>query len=169
VSSMSDLKQTGAEIDMTSAFLEVVERAAVACAHTMGQGDRHRSDQVAVESMRATLDRVPIDGRVVIGEGERDEAPMLFIGEKVGSGEGPLIDIALDPLEGTTITAKGLTNALAVVAMAEEGGFLNAPDVYMDKIAVGGGLPDNVVDLDETPEANLKNLAVAKNVDVSDF
>jgi fructose-1,6-bisphosphatase II / sedoheptulose-1,7-bisphosphatase len=104
----------------------------------------------------------------VIGEGERDEAPMLYIGEKVGAG-GPKIDIALDPLEGTTITAKGGSNALAVIAMAEEGGFLNAPDVYMDKIAVGGGLPAGVVDLDASPAENLKNLAKAKHVDVSDL
>jgi fructose-1,6-bisphosphatase II / sedoheptulose-1,7-bisphosphatase len=105
---------------------------------------------------------------VVIGEGERDEAPMLYIGEKVGLG-GPKIDIALDPLEGTTITAKGGTNAMAVIAMAEEGGFLHAPDVYMDKIAVGGGLPDGVVDLDASPAENLKNLAKAKKVDVADL
>ena len=149
--------------------VRVTEAAALAASRLMGRGDEKAADQVAVDAMRTALNGLSIQGTVVIGEGERDEAPMLFIGEKVGSGEGPLIDIALDPLEGTTITAKGLTNALAVVAMAEEGGFLNAPDVYMDKIAVGGGLPDNVVDLDETPEANLKNLAVAKNVDVSDL
>ena len=149
--------------------VRVTEAAALAASRLMGRGDEKAADQVAVDAMRTALNGLSIQGTVVIGEGERDEAPMLFIGEKVGSGAGPLIDIALDPLEGTTITAKGLTNALAVVAMAEEGGFLNAPDVYMDKIAVGGGLPDNVVDLDETPEANLKNLAVAKNVDVSDL
>jgi len=106
---------------------------------------------------------------VVIGEGERDEAPMLYIGEKVGSGHGPKIDIALDPLEGTTITAKGLTNALAVVAMAEAGGFLNAPDVYMDKIAVGGGLPSELVDLDQEPAKNLAALAKAKKMEVRDL
>jgi fructose-1,6-bisphosphatase II / sedoheptulose-1,7-bisphosphatase len=115
------------------------------------------------------LNSLAIQGTVVIGEGERDEAPMLYIGEKVGLGEGPEIDIALDPLEGTTITAKGLTNSLAVIAMAEHGGFLNAPDVYMDKIAVGGGLPVGVVDLDQTPEENLKSLAKAKKVDVEDL
>ncbi len=109
-----------------------------------------------------------IDGTVVIGEGERDEAPMLYIGEKVGTG-GPKIDIALDPLEGTTISAKGVPNALAVIAMAEDGGFLNAPDVYMDKIAVGGGLPEGVVDLDATPAENLNDLAKAKKVDVADL
>jgi fructose-1,6-bisphosphatase II / sedoheptulose-1,7-bisphosphatase len=118
--------------------------------------------------MRRALNSLAIDGTVVIGEGERDEAPMLYIGEKVGQG-GPKVDIALDPLEGTTITAKGGQNALAVIAMAEQGGFLNAPDVYMDKIAVGGGLPDGVVDLDMKPEENLKNLAKAKGVDLSDL
>jgi fructose-1,6-bisphosphatase II / sedoheptulose-1,7-bisphosphatase len=119
--------------------------------------------------MRRALNSLAIDGTVVIGEGERDEAPMLYIGEKVGNANGPRVDIALDPLEGTTITAKGGPNALAVVAMAEEGGFLNAPDVYMDKIAVGGGLPDDLVDLDEAPKANLQALAKAKRSDVSDI
>src|SRR5207253_9901701 len=118
---------------------------------------------------RSALNGLAIQGVVVIGEGERDEAPMLYIGEKVGKGTGPRVDIALDPLEGTTITAKGGPNALAVIAMAEEGGFLNAPDVYMDKIAVGGGLPDEIVDLDAKPEENLKNLASAKKVDVADI
>jgi fructose-1,6-bisphosphatase II / sedoheptulose-1,7-bisphosphatase len=126
------------------------------------------ADQAAVDAMRRALNSLAIDGTVVIGEGERDEAPMLYIGEKVGQG-GPKVDIALDPLEGTTITAKGGPNALAVIAMAEQGGFLNAPDVYMDKIAVGGGLPDGVVDLDMKPEENLKNLAKAKGVDLSDL
>jgi fructose-1,6-bisphosphatase II / sedoheptulose-1,7-bisphosphatase len=121
--------------------------------------------------MRTTLNSLAIDGTVVIGEGERDEAPMLYIGEKVGLAQPgmPPIDIALDPLEGTTITAKGLPNALAVIAMAEDGGFLNAPDVYMDKIAVGGGLPDGVVDLDKTPKQNLADLAKAKKVEVADL
>jgi fructose-1,6-bisphosphatase II / sedoheptulose-1,7-bisphosphatase len=118
--------------------------------------------------MRSALNTLSIDGTVVIGEGERDEAPMLYIGEKVGSG-GPKIDIALDPLEGTTITAKGLPNGLAVLAMAEDGNFLNAPDVYMDKIAVGGGLPEGVVDLDKSPKENLADLAKAKKVQVSDL
>ncbi len=106
----------------------------------MGRGDEKAADQAAVDAMRQALNGLAIDGTVVIGEGERDEAPMLYIGEKVGTGDGPRIDIALDPLEGTTITAKGGPNALAVIAMAEAGGFLNAPDVYMDKIAIGGGL-----------------------------
>jgi fructose-1,6-bisphosphatase II / sedoheptulose-1,7-bisphosphatase len=119
--------------------------------------------------MRQALNSLAIDGTVVIGEGERDEAPMLFIGEKVGSGQGPKIDIALDPLEGTTITAKGGANALAVLAMADDGGFLNAPDVYMEKIAVGGGLPNGVVDIDASPAENLKNLAKAKKSDIADL
>src|SRR6267154_4329882 len=119
--------------------------------------------------MRTALNSLAIDGTVVIGEGERDEAPMLYIGEKVGTGEGPKIDIALDPLEGTTITAKGGQNALAVIAMAESKGFLNAPDVYMDKIAIGGGLPDGVVDLDAAPAENLKNLAKAKKAEIADL
>jgi fructose-1,6-bisphosphatase II / sedoheptulose-1,7-bisphosphatase len=134
----------------------------------MGRGDEKAADQAAVDAMRRSLNGLAIDGVVVIGEGERDEAPMLYIGEKVGAG-GPRVDIALDPLEGTTITAKGGNNALSVVAMAEEGGFLNAPDVYMDKIAVGGGLPEGVVDLDAKPEENLKNLARARKVEVPDI
>ena len=149
--------------------VRVTEAAALAASRLMGRGDERAADQVAVDAMRAALNSLAIDGTVVIGEGERDEAPMLYIGEKVGAGGGPKIDIALDPLEGTTITAKGLTNALAVIAMAEEDGFLNAPDVYMDKIAVGGGLPDGVVDLDESPATNLESLAKAKGVEVSDL
>lgn len=149
--------------------VRVTEAAALAASRLMGRGDEREADAVAVDAMRNALNSLDIAGTVVIGEGERDEAPMLYIGEKVGSGDGPKVDIALDPLEGTTITAKGLTNALAVVAMAEEGGFLNSPDVYMDKIAVGGGLPDNVVDLDETPADNLKSLAKAKKLDVEDL
>jgi len=149
--------------------VRVTEAAALAASRLMGRGDEKAADQVAVDAMRSALNSLTIQGTVVIGEGERDEAPMLYIGEKVGNGEGPEIDIALDPLEGTTITAKGLTNALAVVAMAEHGGFLNAPDVYMDKIAVGGGLPDGVVDLDETPGKNLKNLAKAKKAEAGDL
>src|SRR5215475_11311102 len=128
--------------------VRVTEAAALAASRLMGRGDEKAADQAAVDAMRRALNSLAIDGTVVIGEGERDEAPMLYIGERVGSGQGPKIDIALDPLEGTTITAKGGSNALAVIAMAEEGGFLHAPDVYMDKIAVGGGLPEGVVDLD---------------------
>src|SRR5476651_426672 len=133
----------------------VTEAAALAASRLMGRGDEKAADQAAVDAMRRALNSLAIDGTVVIGEGERDEAPMLYIGEKVGAG-GPPIDIALDPLEGTTITDKGLPNALAVMAMAEDGGFLNAPDVYMDKIAVGAGLPEGIVELDETPANNLK-------------
>lgn len=148
--------------------VRVTEAAALAASRLMGRGDEKAADQAAVDAMRTALNNLEMDGTVVIGEGERDEAPMLYIGEKVGRG-GPKIDIALDPLEGTTITAKGGQNALAVVALASEGGFLNAPDVYMDKIAVGGDLPEGVVDLDNTVEQNMKNLAEAKGVDVSDI
>ncbi len=148
--------------------VRVTEAAALAASRLMGRGDEKAADQAAVDHMRRALNSLAIEGTVVIGEGERDEAPMLYIGEKVGQG-GIKVDIALDPLEGTTITAKGGPNALAVIAMAEQGGFLNAPDVYMDKIAVGGGLPADLVDLDATPEANLKALAKAKGLDVSDI
>ena len=149
--------------------VRVTEAAALAASRWMGRGDEKAADQAAVDAMRQALNSLTIDGTVVIGEGERDEAPMLYIGEKVGKGGGPKVDIALDPLEGTTITAKGGTNALAVIAMAEEGGFLNAPDVYMDKIAVGGGLPDNVVSLDAAPAENLANLADAKAMQMTDI
>lgn len=149
-------------------LVRVTEAAALSASLLMGRGDEKAADQAAVDAMRNALNALAIDGTVVIGEGERDEAPMLYIGEKVGAG-GPAMDIALDPLEGTTITAKGGPNALAVVALAEKGGFLNAPDVYMDKIAIGGGLPADVVDLDATPAENLKALAKIKGVEVSDI
>lgn len=149
--------------------VRVTEAAALSVSRLMGRGDEKAADQAAVDAMRKALNSLNIDGTVVIGEGERDEAPMLYIGEKVGSGEGPKVDIALDPLEGTTITAKGGANALAVIAMAEAGNFLNAPDVYMDKIAVGPDVPKGVVDLDNSPEDNLKNLAKAKKCDVEDL
>ena len=155
--------------DLSLEMLSVVEQAAIACAYTMGQGDREGSDRAAVEAMRKVLDHARIDGTIVIGEGERDEAPMLYIGERVGSGNGPKVDIALDPLEGTTITATGGPNAIACLAMAGAGGFLNAPDTYMDKIAVGGGLPPGVVQLAASPAENLRNLAAAKGVDVGDL
>ncbi len=148
--------------------VRVTEAAALSASRLMGRGDEKAADQAAVDAMREALNSLAIDGTVMIGEGERDEAPMLYIGEKVGTGHGPRIDIALDPLEGTTITAKGGANALAVIAMAAEGGFLNAPDVYMEKIAIGGGLGE-VVDLDEAPAANLKRLAQAKRAEVSDL
>lgn len=149
--------------------VRVTEAAALSASRLMGRGDEKAADQAAVDAMRKALNSLNIAGTVVIGEGERDEAPMLYIGEKVGTGEGPKVDIALDPLEGTTITAKGGANALAVIAMAEAGNFLNAPDVYMDKIAVGPGLPEGVVDLDQTPVDNLKQVAKAKGSDVEDL
>jgi fructose-1,6-bisphosphatase II / sedoheptulose-1,7-bisphosphatase len=149
--------------------VRVTEAAALSASRLMGRGDEKAADQAAVDAMRRALNSLSIDGLVVIGEGERDEAPMLYIGEKVGNGSGPRVDIALDPLEGTTITAKGGPNALAVIAMAEQGGFLNAPDVYMEKIAVGGGLPEGVVHIGADPKENLKNLAKAKKVDMSDL
>ena len=147
----------------------VSEAAALASARLVGHGDEKAADQAAVNAMREQLNMLDIAGVVVIGEGERDEAPMLYIGEKVGRGSGPKIDIALDPLEGTTITAKGGTNAMAVIAMAEEGNFLNAPDVYMDKIGVGGGLPKDVVDIDNSPAENLASLAEAKGKHINDI
>ncbi len=143
--------------------VRVTEAAAVSAARQIGRGDEHAADQAAVEAMRNAFNILPIDGTVVIGEGERDEAPMLYIGEKVGSG-GIKVDIALDPLEGTTLTAKALPNALAVMAMAEPGTLLNAPDTYMDKIAIGGGYPEGTIDLDDDPEANILSLAKAKGV-----
>ena len=167
---MAQQKITGSmDRNLALEVVRVTEAAALAASKLMGRGDEKAADQAAVDAMRTALNSLSIDGTVVIGEGERDEAPMLFIGEKVGTGQGPRIDIALDPLEGTTITAKGSPNALAVIAMADHGNFLNAPDVYMDKIAVGGGLPDGVVDLDASPAENLKNLAKAKKVDISDL
>lgn len=149
-------------------LVRVTEAAALAASRWIGLGKKNDADGAAVEAMRRAFDQVAIDGTVVIGEGEMDEAPMLFIGEKVGCG-GPAMDIAVDPLEGTTLTAKGGPNAIATVAMAEKGGFLHAPDIYMDKIAVGGGLPEGVVDLDAPVGENLRNLARAKRRDVSDL
>ncbi len=149
--------------------VRVTEAAALASSHWTGRGQEKAADQAAVNAMREALNGLSIQGTVVIGEGERDKAPMLYIGEKVGTGEGPEIDIALDPLEGTTLCAHAGPNSLAVMAMAEHGGFLHAPDVYMDKIAVGGGLPAGVIDLDATVAENLKNLAKAKQKEVSDL
>jgi fructose-1,6-bisphosphatase II / sedoheptulose-1,7-bisphosphatase len=151
---------------LTMELARVTERAAVAASTLIGRGDEKAADQAAVDAMRRELNTLNIDGEVVIGEGERDEAPMLYIGEKVGTGKGPKVDIALDPLEGTTLTAKGMQNALAVVAMADGGTLLNAPDVYMEKIAIGGGYPAGLVDLDADPAENLKALAKAKGVGV---
>src|SRR5665213_121867 len=141
--------------------VRVTEAAAIAAYAQIGRGNEHDADQAAVEAMRAAFNALPIDGTVVIGEGERDEAPMLFIGEKVGQG-GLSVDIALDPLEGTTLTAKAMANALAVMAMAEPGTMLNAPDTYMDKIAIGPGYRDGLVDLDAEPGDNINALAKAK-------
>ncbi len=149
--------------------VRVTEAAALASSHWTGRGKEKDADQAAVNAMREALNGLTIDGTVVIGEGERDKAPMLYIGEKVGTGEGPRIDIALDPLEGTTLCATAGPNSLAVMAMSEHGGFLHAPDVYMDKIAVGSGLPTGVVDLDASIAENLKNLAKAKNKDIGDL
>ena len=153
---------------LTMELVRVTERAAVAAARLRGRGDEKAADQVAVDAMRQELNNLAIKGTVVIGEGERDEAPMLYIGEEVGTG-GPTVDIALDPLEGTTICAKNLPNALAVIAMAEKGSLLFAPDVYMDKIAVGPGYPDGVIDLDASPAENIASLAKAKGVPVNEI
>ncbi len=149
-------------------LVRVTEAAALASFHWMGRGDKNAADGAATEAMRLAFDTMAIDGRVVIGEGEMDEAPMLYIGEKLGSG-GPAMDIAVDPLEGTTLTSKGGPNAMTVVAMAERGKFLHAPDIYMEKIAVGGGLPPDVVHLEASVEENLRNLARARKCDVSDL
>jgi len=166
---MANSKKSGSKIDriLTMELARVTERAAVAASTLIGRGDEKAVDQAAVDAMRRELNRLDIDGEVVIGEGERDEAPMLYIGEKVGTGKGPKVDIALDPLEGTTLTAKGMPNALAVVAMAEAGSLLNAPDVYMDKIALGGDYPAGLVDLDADPAENVRAVASAKRVDVA--
>ena len=166
--SPADSARAAMDRNLALEAVRVTEAAALAASRLMGRGDEKAADQAAVDAMRRALNDLTIDGTVVIGEGERDEAPMLYIGERVGAG-GPKIDIALDPLEGTTITAKGGSNALAVIAMAEEGGFLHAPDVYMDKIAVGADLPDGVVDLDRSPADNLAALAGAKGVAVADL
>ncbi len=149
-------------------LVRITEAAALAASRWMGRGNKIEADGAATEAMRRAFDTMQIDGTVVIGEGEMDEAPMLYIGEKVGAG-GPAMDIAVDPLEGTTLTAKGGPNALTVIALAESGNFLHAPDCYMNKIAVGGGLPPELVHLDASVEENLRNLARAKKRDVSDL
>ena len=142
----------------------VTELAAIASWAQIGRGDEKHADQLAVDAMRTALNSLDIDGKIVIGEGERDEAPMLYIGEKVGTGKGPKIDIALDPLEGTTLTAKAMANALTVLSMSAGGGMLHAPDTYMDKIAIGPGYAPGTVDLDMTPGDNVRSLASAKGV-----
>ena len=162
--------------DLSLDFLSVVEQAAIACAHTMGQGDRNGSDRAAVEAMRECLDTVPIDGTIVIGEGERDEAPMLYIGEKVGiaakgGGDGlalPAVDIAVDPLEGTNLCATGAPNAIAVLAASSKGGLLHAPDLYMEKLVVGPS-SKGAVSLDATPAENLKAIARCLERSVDDL
>jgi fructose-1,6-bisphosphatase II / sedoheptulose-1,7-bisphosphatase len=152
-------------------MVRVTEAAAIAASRLIGRGDEKAADHAAVEAMRKAFDELTIDGTVVIGEGERDEAPMLYIGEKVGGaqGTGPKIDIALDPLEGTTITAKAGPNALAVLACAEEGNLLNAPDVYMDKLAVGPGYPEGIIDLARSPTENVTAVAKAKGVEPNEI
>src|SRR6267142_2564176 len=167
------------ESDLSLEFLRVVEQAAIACAHTMGQGDRHKSDQVAVEAMRKVMDSVPIDGTIVIGEGERDEAPMLYIGEKVGmvnareiNGPRPVryteVDIAVDPLEGTNLCATGAANAIAVLAASNRGGLLHAPDLYMEKLVVGPSSKGSV-SLDAPVQENLRSIAKRLERDVEDL
>jgi fructose-1,6-bisphosphatase II / sedoheptulose-1,7-bisphosphatase len=152
-------------------MVRVTEAAAISAAKLIGRGDEKAADAAAVEAMRLAFNDLYMDGTVVIGEGERDEAPMLYIGEKVGGapGKGPKIDIALDPLEGTTITAKAGPNSLAVLAAAEEGGLLNAPDVYMDKMAVGPGYPDDIIDLNKSVKENVEAVAAAKGVPASEI
>jgi fructose-1,6-bisphosphatase II / sedoheptulose-1,7-bisphosphatase len=152
-------------------MVRVTEAAAIGASKLIGRGDEKAADAAAVEAMRDALNLLSMDGTVVIGEGERDEAPMLYIGEKVGAaqGKGPKIDIALDPLEGTTITAKAGANALAVLAVAEEGNLLNAPDVYMEKLAVGPGYSPGIIDLDKSPEENVRAVAKEKGVSPSDI
>lgn len=147
----------------------VAEQAALASAKLIGRGDEKAADQAAVNAMRTQLNMLDIAGVVVIGEGERDEAPMLFIGEEVGNGKGPAVDIALDPLEGTTLTAKDMPNALTVIAMGPRGSMLHAPDVYMEKLAIGPGLPENVVSLEMQPTERIKALAAAKNCSQEDI
>lgn len=168
MSSSQTVTEIASDRNLALELVRVTEAGALAASRWMGRGKKNEADGAAVEAMRRAFDSVAIDGTVVIGEGEMDEAPMLYIGEKVGCG-GPAMDIAVDPLEGTNLTAKGAANALAVVALAEKGNFLHAPDIYMQKIAVGGGLPPGVVDLDASMAENLRNLARAKKVDIGDL
>jgi len=154
---------------LSDAMVRVTELAAIAAETMVGRGDEKAADAAAVDAMRAAFNAVDFKGRVVIGEGERDEAPMLYIGEEVGTGNGPEIDIALDPLEGTTLTAKAMANALAVLAIAPRGGLLYAPDTYMAKIAIGSGYPEGIIDLDASAAENISAMAKAKGVAVSDM
>jgi len=155
--------------NLTFDAVRVTEAAAIASYSLVGMGDEKAADQVAVDAMRTALNGLEMDGRIVIGEGERDEAPMLYIGEKVGTGHGEGVDIALDPLEGTTLTAKAMANALAVLALAPRGGLLHAPDTYMDKIAIGPGYAPGLVDLDASPADNVRALAKAKGCKPSEI
>lgn len=155
--------------DLALAVARAPINAAIAAARLVGRGDERAADQAAVDAMRASLNALQIRGRVVIGEGERDEAPMLYVGETVGAGKGPELDIALDPLEGTTLAAKAKPNALSVIAIAPKGGLLHAPDTYMDKIAIGPGYAEGVVDLDASIEDNVKALARAKGVNAEEI
>jgi len=150
-------------------FSIVAARAAYSSSLLKGKNDKIAADQAAVDSMRNYLNKIEMNGKIVIGEGEMDEAPMLYIGEKLGTGDGELLDIAVDPLDGTTLTAKNLPNAISVIAVSEKGNLLQAPDTYMEKIAVGPGFPENIVDLDNTVEKNLKNIAEFKSVKISDL
>ncbi|AQS41601.1 MAG: Fructose-1,6-bisphosphatase [Candidatus Tokpelaia hoelldobleri] len=161
------ISKNGLDRILTLELVRVTERAAVAAARLRGRGDEMAADQAAVDAMRRELNRLPIDGTVVIGEGERDEAPMLYIGEEVGTKKGPAVDIALDPLEGTTLCAKNQPNSLAVIAIAEKGHLLYAPDVYMEKIAIGPGYPQGIIHIDATPTENIRALAKAKGVAVN--
>ncbi len=154
---------------LTMEIVRVTERAAVSAARLRGRGAEKAADQAAVDAMRRELNKLPIDGTVVIGEGELDEAPMLFIGEAVGNKKGPKVDIAVDPLEGTTLCAKNMPGAIATLAMADEGTLLHAPDVYMEKIAIGPGYPKGVVDLDAPAEENVRKLAQAKGVPTAEI
>jgi fructose-1,6-bisphosphatase II / sedoheptulose-1,7-bisphosphatase len=163
-----DSKTGGLDRVLVLEVARVTEAAAIAAARLRGRGDEKAADKAAVDAMRAELGKVNIRGRVVIGEGEMDESPMLYIGEEVGVGDGPEVDIAVDPLEGTTICAKAMPNALSVLAIAERGGLLNAPDMYMNKIAIGPGYPDGIIDLDAPPGETVAALAKAKGVRVSD-
>lgn len=165
----ADQNSIGLDRILTLELVRVTERAAVAAARLRGRGDEMAADQVAVDAMRQELNRLPIQGTVVIGEGERDEAPMLYIGEEVGTRNGPAVDIALDPLEGTTICAKNLPNSLAVIAIAEKGNLLYAPDVYMEKIAVGPGYPAGIINLEASPADNLNAVAKAKGVPINEI
>ena len=163
------MSSTDLDRNLVLEAVRVTEAAAIAAWRLTGRGDEKAADQAAVDAMRTALNTLRIDGEIVIGEGERDEAPMLYIGEKVGLGKGPAIDIALDPLEGTTLTAKAMANALAVMAWAPKGTLLNAPDTYMDKIACGPGFKEGVIDLDVSPADNVKALAKAKGVAAADI